>query len=110
MAYVTSRTIPIAAVADIRFWSCAVQALLRSVAPVVAAEEKLGGKAVSKGWANVDEKKLEEWSMAGDKSLRSKVEQLWDYTYDEEYTRLFRRVSTHCAQGTFSWLLRRYVN
>jgi hypothetical protein len=24
------------------------------------------------------------------------VKQLWDDTYDEEYARLFRRVSTHC--------------
>jgi hypothetical protein len=33
----------------------AVQALLRSVAPIIAAEQKLGGKAISEGWANVDE-------------------------------------------------------
>ena len=74
----------------------AVQALLRSVSPIIAAEEELGGKAISDGWASVDEKKLEEWSKAGEKSLRTKVKQLWDSTYDEEYTRLFRHVSTHC--------------
>jgi len=40
------------------------------VAPIIAAEEELGGKAISEGWANVDEKK------------------------DEEYAKLFLRVST----------------
>lgn len=75
----------------------AVQALLRSVAPIIAAEEELGGKAVSDGWAGVNEKKLEEWSKVGQESVRSEVKQLWDDTYDEEYARLFRRVSTHCS-------------
>ncbi|KAF9645094.1 UPF0061-domain-containing protein [Thelephora ganbajun] len=69
----------------------AVQALLRSVAPIIAAEEELGGKAISEGWANVDEKKLEQWSKAGQESVRSEVKQVWDDTYDEEYARLFRR-------------------
>lgn len=69
-----------------------MQALLRSVAPIIAAEEELGGKAISKGWANVHGEKLEGWSKAGQKSMQSKVEKLWDDTYDEEYARLFRRV------------------
>jgi len=71
----------------------AVQALLRSVAPIIAAEQELGGKAISEGWANVDENKLEEWSEDGQQIMRSEVKQLWDETYDEEYARLFRRVS-----------------
>lgn len=74
----------------------AVQALLRSVAPIIAAERKLGGKAISEGWANVNEKKLEEWSKTGQESLRSEVKRLWDDTFDEEYAKLFRRVSTCC--------------
>ena len=74
----------------------AVQALLRSIAPIIAVEEELGGKAISEGWANVDEKKLEEWSKVGQESARSEVKQLWDVIYDEEYARLFRRVSGHC--------------
>ena len=72
-----------------------MQALLRSVAPIIAAEKKLGGKAISEGWADVDEKKLEKWSEAGQESLQSEVKQLWDDTYDKEYVRLFGRVSTH---------------
>jgi hypothetical protein len=71
----------------------AVQALLRSIAPIIAAEQKLGGKAISEGWANVDETDIEEWSKAGQKIAQSEVERLWDDTYDEEYARLFRRVS-----------------
>ena len=78
-----------------------MQALLRSVAPIIAAEQELGGKAISEGWASVDERKLEEWSNAGQESVRSEVKQLWDDTYDEEYARLFRRVSTCCL-----WLRR----
>ena len=77
----------------LRFY--AVQALLRSVAPIIAAEGELGGKAISEGWADVDEQKLEEWSKAGQENLRSEVKQLWDDTYDKEYAGLFRRVSTH---------------
>jgi len=71
----------------------AVQALLRSVAPIIAAEEELGGKAISEGWANVHEEKLIGWSKAGQEGVQSEVKQLWDDTYDEEYARLFRRVS-----------------
>jgi hypothetical protein len=66
--------------------------LLRSVAPIITAEEELGGRAISEGWADVSEKKLEEWSEAGQESVRSEVKQLWDNTYEEEYARLFRRV------------------
>ena len=73
----------------------AVQALLRSVAPIIAAEEELGGKAISERWANVDEEKLEECLKADLEGLRSEVRELWDNTYDEEYARLFRRVSAH---------------
>ena len=73
----------------------AVQALLRSVAPIIAAEEELGGKAISDGWADVGNDKLEEWSKSGKERVRSEVKRLWDDTYDEEYARLFRRVSTH---------------
>jgi len=69
------------------------------VAPIIGAEVKLRGKAISEGWANVDERKLEEWSKTGQESVQPEVEQLWDDTYDEEYTRLFRRVSIQC-----SWL------
>jgi len=75
----------------LRFY--AVQALLRSIAPIIAAEQELGGKAISEGWANVDENELEEWSEDGQQIVRSEVKQLWDETYDEEYARLFRRVS-----------------
>lgn len=71
----------------------AVQALLRSVAPIIAAEQELGGKAISEGWANVDENKIEEWSEDGQQIMQSEVKQLWDETYDEEYARLFRGVS-----------------
>ena len=77
----------------LRFY--AVQALLRSVAPIIKAEEGLGGKAVSEGWANVGEKELEKCLKADQESLRSKLREVWDNTYDEEYARLFRRVSTH---------------
>jgi len=69
--------------------------LLRSVAPIIAAEEKLGGKAVSEDWANVDEKNLEECLKADQEGLRAEVRELWDNTYGEEYVRLFRRVSAH---------------
>jgi len=69
----------------------AMQALLRSIAPIIGAEKELKGKAISEGWANVSETKLEEWSKAGQASVQSEVEQLWDSTYDEEYARLFRR-------------------
>jgi len=71
----------------------AVQALLRSIAPIIAAEQKLRGKAISEGWANVDEKELEKWSKVGQEIVQSEVRKLWDDTYDEEYARLFRRVS-----------------
>ena len=73
----------------------AVQALLRSLAPIIAAEKELGGKAISEGWANVDEQELDKWSKVGQESLQSEVERVWDDTYDEEYARLFRRVSTN---------------
>jgi hypothetical protein len=72
-----------------------VQALLRSLAPIIGAEEKLGGKAISEGWADVDEKKLEEWSMAGQESALHETKQIWDDAYDEEYARLFRAVSAY---------------
>ena len=74
-----------------------MQALLRTLAPIIAAELELGGKAISEGWANVDGKKLEEWSKTGQESVRSEVKRLWDNTYDEEYARLIRRVSTRCS-------------
>lgn len=77
----------------LRFY--AVQALLRSVAPIVAVEEEFGGKAISEGWADASNNELEEWSKSGQERVRSEVKQLWDDTYDEEYARLFRRVSTH---------------
>lgn len=77
-----------------------MQALLRTLAPIVAAELELGGKAISEGWASVDEKKLEEWSKIGQESVRSEVKQLWDDTYSEEYARLIRRVSTRCLVTT----------
>lgn len=32
---------------------------------------------------------------ADQEGLRSEVGELWDNTYDKEYARLFRRVSTH---------------
>lgn len=70
-----------------------MQALLRSVAPIIAAEEKLGGRAISEGWADVTEEQLEKWSKAGQEKVRSGLEKLWDDTYDKEYARLFRRVS-----------------
>lgn len=72
-----------------------MQALLRTLAPIITAELELGGKAISEGWANVDEK-LEEWSKTGQESVRPEVKQLWDDTYDEEYARLIRRVSARC--------------
>lgn len=71
-----------------------MQALLRSVAPIIAAEEEAGGRAISEGWADVDENQLEEWSKAGQEGIRSELKQLWDETYSEEYARLFRRVSS----------------
>lgn len=77
----------------LRFY--AVQALLRSLAPIIAAEKELGGKGISEGWANVDEKELDKWSKAGQESLQSEAERVWDDTYDEEYARLFRQVSTN---------------
>lgn len=73
-----------------------MQALLRALAPIVAAEQELGGKAISEGWANVDGKKLEDWSKIGQESVPSELKQLWDDTYGEEYARLIRRVSTRC--------------
>jgi len=77
----------------------AVQALLRSVAPIVTAEEELKGKAISEGWANISKEQLKKCLGTDQENLRSEVEELWDNTYDEEYARLFRRVSTHhcCA-------------
>jgi hypothetical protein len=75
----------------------AVQALLRSIAPIIAAEKGLGGKAISEGWAKVSEKKLEQWSKIGHEIAQSEVEQVWENTYDEEYTRLFRRVSIYLS-------------
>jgi len=69
----------------------AVHALLHSVAPIIAAEEELGGKAISEGWANVGGEKLEEWSKADQEGVRSEVQQVWDDTYNEVYARLFRR-------------------
>ena len=72
-----------------------MQALLRSVAPIITAEQKLGGKAISEGWANVDEKRLEKCLKADQEGLQSEVRKLWDNTYDEEYMRLFRRVSAY---------------
>lgn len=77
----------------------AVQALLRSVAPIITAEEELGGKAISEGWADIDENKLAKRLKASQDSLQSMVKKLWDNTYDEEYARLFRRVRTF-----HSWL------
>jgi len=68
-----------------------MQALLRSVAPIIGAEEEFGGRAISEGWADVSEQKLEEWSKAGQEGMRSELKQLWDDTYDEEYAGLFRR-------------------
>jgi hypothetical protein len=72
-----------------------MQALLRSVAPIIGAEEEFGGRAIFEGWADVSEQKLEEWSKAGQEGMRSELKQLWDDTYDEEYARLFRRVSIY---------------
>lgn len=72
-----------------------MQALLRSVAPIIAAEEELGGKAISGGWADVDQRKLENWSKVGQESVQSEVKQVWDDTYEEEYARLFRHVSIY---------------
>lgn len=72
-----------------------MQALLRSVAPIIAAEEELEGKAISEGWANVSEQKLEEWLKAGQEGAESEMKQVWDDTYHQEYARLFRRVSAY---------------
>ena len=50
-----------------RFYS--VQALFCPVALIITAQEERGRDAISEGWANVDEKKPEEWFEAVQESL-----------------------------------------
>ena len=48
----------------------ALRALLDALAPLIGAEDELGGKAVSPGWANdVPEDKIKEWTARGKEPL-----------------------------------------
>lgn len=70
----------------------AVRALLNALAPLIGAEAKLGGKAVSAGWAeDLSQEKLEQWKEKG-LELRDEAERVTQETAAVEYGRLMRKV------------------
>ncbi len=69
----------------------ALNALLRSLAPLIGAEEELG-QAVKSGWASgASSEKLDEWRSRGlelEAELRSEIESV----FEEEHWKLYRTV------------------
>ncbi|KAF8223101.1 UPF0061-domain-containing protein [Tricholoma matsutake] len=68
----------------------ALRALLNSLAHVIGAEAELGGKAVSPGWADVSEEKLDDWKKKG-LELRGELESVVQGVMSAEYGRLMRK-------------------
>lgn len=75
----------------------ALRALLNSLAHVIGAEAELGGKAVSPGWADVSEEKLDDWKKKG-LELRGELESVVQGVMSAEYGRLMRKV---CSRPFF---------
>ena len=70
----------------------ALRALLNALAPLIGAEEELGGKAVSAGWAEgADSDKLASWTKKG-LELATELGRTTQETTAVEYGYLMRKV------------------
>ena len=70
----------------------AIRALLDALAPLIGAEDELGGKAVGAGWADgASKEKIEAWAKKG-LELRDDVDKVVQETSAVEYGRLLRKV------------------
>jgi uncharacterized protein YdiU (UPF0061 family) len=72
----------------------ALRSLLNSLAPLIGAERKLGGRAVSPGWAdNVSDEKLAQWRLNGLEAVKKEMEDLAQKECANEYGSLMRKVA-----------------
>jgi hypothetical protein len=70
----------------------AIRALLNALAPLIGAEEELGGKAVPAGWAEgADSDKLASWTKKG-LELATELDRTTQETTAVEYGYLMRKV------------------
>ncbi|RPD75172.1 UPF0061-domain-containing protein [Lentinus tigrinus ALCF2SS1-7] len=70
----------------------ALRSLLNSLAPIIGAEDSLGGKAVSPGWAeDASEDKIKEWSKRGIELVKEEMERVAEETCAVEYGRLMHK-------------------
>ncbi|KAI0714456.1 hypothetical protein C8T65DRAFT_644387 [Cerioporus squamosus] len=70
----------------------ALRSLLNALAPLIGAEDELGGKAVSPGWAeDASEDKIKEWSKRGIALVKEEMERVAEETCAVEYGRLMHK-------------------
>ncbi|EJF64664.1 hypothetical protein DICSQDRAFT_52883 [Dichomitus squalens LYAD-421 SS1] len=70
----------------------ALRALLNALAPLIGAEDELGGKAVSPGWADDASKdQAKEWSKRGTELVKDEMERVMEEACAVEYGRLMHR-------------------
>ncbi|TRM58619.1 hypothetical protein BD626DRAFT_550636 [Schizophyllum amplum] len=69
----------------------ALRSLLNSLAPLIGAEKKLGGKAVSSGWAaDASDEQIKKWKASG-LELQSGLERVMQEECATEYGKLMRK-------------------
>ena len=72
----------------------ALRALLKALSPLIGAEEELGNKAVSLGWAKeVKKDRINKWSSKGITIVNEELTALVRREYEAEYNAQMRRVS-----------------
>ncbi|KAI1797378.1 hypothetical protein LXA43DRAFT_969349 [Ganoderma leucocontextum] len=70
----------------------ALRALLNALSPLVGAEDELGGKAVSPGWAdNASKDQIQEWSKRGIELVKEEMERVAEEVCAVEYGRLMHK-------------------
>ncbi len=76
----------------------ALRSLLNALAPLIGAEDELGGKAVSPGWAeDASEDRIGEWSKRGIALVKEEMERVAEETCAVEYGRLMHKVRPDSA-------------
>ncbi|PIL29792.1 hypothetical protein GSI_07998 [Ganoderma sinense ZZ0214-1] len=67
----------------------ALRALLSALSPLIGAENELGGKAVSPGWADsASKEQVQEWSKRGTELVKDEMERIAEEVCAVEYGRL----------------------
>nr|VWO99782.1 MFS domain-containing protein [Ganoderma boninense] len=69
-----------------------MRALLNALSPLIGAENELGGKAVSPGWAEkASKEQVQEWSKRGTELVKEEMERIVEETCAVEYGRLMHK-------------------